>query len=125
MPPEPRVVTVTLPDASIVVRSPTFNTAFVAVGLHTPPEQFMFCVSWEEIVTAAFAGAQAARAANVTNVARLQIICPTLQNSTADSTRWGNETANQRRTIGTSADSAWSCVAMPDWTGLSRGFVRA
>src|SRR5579862_2705752 len=79
MPPEPRVVTVTLPDASIVVRSPTFNTAFVAVGLHTPPEQFMFCVSWEEIVTAAFAGAQAARAANVTNAARLQIICPTPQ----------------------------------------------
>jgi hypothetical protein len=43
----------TLPLASIDVRSPTFSTAFAAVGVHTPEAQLMFFVGFDEIVTAA------------------------------------------------------------------------
>jgi hypothetical protein len=53
--PVPLVVTVTLPDASMVSRSPALRTALAAVGAQTPPEQLTFWVVSEEIVNAACA----------------------------------------------------------------------
>jgi hypothetical protein len=38
------------------VRSDTFKTAFFAVAVHMPPEQFMFWVGFAEMVTAPYAG---------------------------------------------------------------------
>jgi hypothetical protein len=52
--PDPVVVTIRFPDARSFSRSVTFRFAMLAVGEHTPPEQFMFCVAAVEIVTAAF-----------------------------------------------------------------------
>jgi hypothetical protein len=54
---EPEAVfTVTLPLVSMDVRSPTFSTAFAAVGVHTPETQDMLDVAAEDIVTAADTG---------------------------------------------------------------------
>src|ERR1051325_2330436 len=45
------VVTSTSEASSILARSVTFRTAFLAVGEHTPAEQLMFLVGLEEIST--------------------------------------------------------------------------
>src|SRR5437764_11088812 len=42
---------VTLPSPRSRVRSLTFKVAFAAVGVHTPPEHWMFLVALVEIVT--------------------------------------------------------------------------
>src|SRR6185437_3028889 len=49
------VMIFTSPAASMLVRSLTFSTAFLAVGEQTPALQFMFCVALVEIVTDAYA----------------------------------------------------------------------
>src|SRR3984885_5960145 len=67
--PEPVVVTSTLPAASKLSRSPTFSTAFLAVGAHTPFEQLIFCVAADEMVTSASAP-DAARAAGIDRAAK-------------------------------------------------------
>jgi hypothetical protein len=46
-------ITLTSPEASMLVSSPTLSTAFFAVAVHTPPEQVTFSVAFSEIVTAA------------------------------------------------------------------------
>jgi hypothetical protein len=60
--PLPVEATLTLPAASIVSRSPTLSTAFVAVGAQTLSEQLIFCVAADEIVTSAHAPLAAATA---------------------------------------------------------------
>src|SRR3954464_15939481 len=57
--------TFTSPAASRFARSPTFSTAFFAVGVHTPAEQLMFCVAPLEITTAAWVTARSAANATV------------------------------------------------------------
>src|SRR5438045_856213 len=59
------VFTVTSPEASMLVRSLTFSTAFFAVGEQTPALQLMFLVAADEIFTAACA-AFATSTANAT-----------------------------------------------------------
>ena len=54
--PEPVVVTVTLPDLSMLARLETLSTALVFVGLQTPPEQFTFLVAPEDMLRLALAG---------------------------------------------------------------------
>src|SRR5277367_5937844 len=72
--PVPVVVTMTLPDASSVSRSPALRTAFLAVGSQTPPEHIMFAVWSEEMVTEAIAVVEAivAQSAQVAIVAERQ-----------------------------------------------------
>src|SRR4051812_39485048 len=53
------VFTSTSPLASMVCSSPTFSTAFLAVAVHTPASQLMFCVGLLEIERSACAVEQA------------------------------------------------------------------
>ena len=45
----------------MLARSVTFSTAFAFVGVHTPPEQLMFFVGFDEITTAASAAEEIRR----------------------------------------------------------------
>src|SRR5437899_2227541 len=74
-PPEPVVVTVTLPEESRDSRSFTLSTASLAVGVHTPSEHDMFFVASDEIVTSALAASPTHSSAALARRVAMNFLC--------------------------------------------------